>query len=151
MSSKKILFKQCAPNGFQIAKILLVVSWIHETRFGFLFTSNLWLCHHFRDAGLMPLARHGWCHTSFQFSPRIFEGILIFLVVRINEINSFQSSSSVEFRFFFCIPVSLDSERLSQFSSKTTVHTWSGLAVDWIFVSFSRTTFILLEVSSSMK
>ena len=89
------------------------------SRFGFLFISSLWQCSNFRDARIIALARHGGCHRSFQFSPRIVESFRLFLVVWINKINYSESSSIVELRFFpLPIPVSLDSEPPYQFSSK---------------------------------
>ena len=58
---------------------------------------NFLLCNHFRGASMNHShARHGWCHVSFQFSPRIFESFFVILVIRINEVISSQSSSIVE-------------------------------------------------------
>ena len=55
-------------------------------------------CSHLRGASLsFPLARHGSCHRYFQLSHRIFESFYVILVIRINEANSSQSSSIVEF------------------------------------------------------
>ena len=58
---------------------------------------------HFRDASLsFPLARHGYCHGSFQFSPRIFECFFVILVIRLNKVNSSQTSGIVEFCLLVC-------------------------------------------------
>ena len=58
-------------------------------------------------------ARHGRVHKSFQFSPRILKGFLVFLVIRINKVDSSQLSSIVEFGLLvFSILVLLASERL---------------------------------------
>ena len=56
------------------------------------------LHNNFRGASLSFLfARHSWCHRPFQFSPRIFESFFVILVIRINRVNSSQSSSIIEF------------------------------------------------------
>ena len=60
----------------------------------------------FATTFVMPLgdlfARHGWCHRSFQLSPRIFENFFAFFVIRIDKVNSSRFPSVVELRFFFC-------------------------------------------------
>ena len=108
MSSKKTLFQQCDLHGFLDSRFRSLsrgfmrfhFSTIH--RLGPLFIPNLRFCNHFRGARLNSLARRGGCHWSFQFSPRIFESFRMFFVVWINKINSCQSSSIVELRFFPC-------------------------------------------------
>ena len=83
-----------------------------------------------------------------NFSPRIFEGFFIFMVIRINKVNSAHSSSIVELRLLVSpILVFLDSERLYQSWVRTSGHTWSGLVVDWTLSISHRTTKILWEVS----
>ena len=69
---------------------------------GILLGCNFRLRHHFRDAILRSFSRHGWCHRSFQFSPRVFENVFVFFVVRISKVNSPLSSSIVELWLFFC-------------------------------------------------
>ena len=74
---------------------------------------NFLLCNHFRDASLsFPLAQHGGCHGSFPFSPSMFESFFVILVIKINEVNSCQSLSIVEFWLLVFLLVSPDSERL---------------------------------------
>ena len=107
--------------------------------FGILLGSNFRLRSHFRDAIWRSSTRHGWCHKYFQFSPRVFfVNFFVFFVTWIDEVHSSQSSSSVELWFFFC-PFSCLSRFWAAlpFFVPTCGHTWSGLVVDWIFVSLS--------------
>ena len=46
------------------------------------------------------LTRHCGSHWCFQFLASILDGLLKFLVLRVNEINSSQFSSVTELRFF---------------------------------------------------
>ena len=71
-------------------------------RFWSLLGGNLRLCKHLRDAIRWSFTRHGWCHKSFQFSSRIFDGFFVFFVIRIDIVNRSQSPSIVELGFFFC-------------------------------------------------
>ena len=71
-------------------------------RFGSLLGCILRLRTQFRDALWRFFTRRGWCHRSIQFLSRIFEHFFVFFVIRIDEVNSPQSSSIVEFGFLFC-------------------------------------------------
>ena len=51
---------------------------------------------------LLGSLSHGWCHKSFQFSPRVFENFFVLFVIWMDKVNSSQSSSIDELRFFFC-------------------------------------------------
>ena len=54
-------------------------------RVGNLLECNFLLCSHLRGASpSFPLARHGCCNRSFQFSHRVFESFFEMLVVRID-------------------------------------------------------------------
>ena len=71
----------------------------HTTTDGFW---NLVRCSHFRSqfpvaSVNLLFARHGCVHGPFQFSPRIFESDFVILAIRINKVNSSQSSCIVEF------------------------------------------------------
>ena len=111
---------QCDLRVLQAEKLPPVVLWIHEIPLDIHGLWNLLGCNylrsHFRVATPSFLvARHGCCHKSFQSYHRIFESFFVNLVIRINEVNSSQSPSIVEFLASrFSIIVLLDSERLYQ-------------------------------------
>ena len=96
--------------------------------FGTLLGSNFLLRSHFRDAWL-PFARHGWSHRPCQFSPHVFENFFALFVIRIDRVDSSQSSSFVELQFFFC-PFLFFSILLSGFTNFRpnfwTYMIWSG-------------------------
>ena len=117
--------------------------------FEFLFFAIV-LCH-FGDTRMLhvhPLAWHGWCHRSFQFSSCVSENLRILFVIWINKVNSTQFSSIVKFWLFFCpFLFFLDSARLYQFSSiLLAIHNLVWLSFESLSVS-PRTTCVLLEAS----
>ena len=73
--------------------------------FGILLECNFRPRSHLRDAIWSFFTRHGWCHKSLQFSPRVFflfKNFFVLFVILIGKVNSPGSSSIVELRFFFC-------------------------------------------------
>ena len=110
-------------------QIVLGISWDAISCFATTFVVQVWA---------FLFARHGRCHRSFQFPPRILESFFVILVIRIKKFNSSQSSSIIEFWFFFC-PFLLFSI-LSGFTNffHTSGHTWSGLEVAWTFVNLHQ-------------
>ena len=65
-----------------------------------------------------------------NFSPCVFEGFLVILVIRVNKVNSSQSSSIVDFGLLDLPTLAfLSFERLFQFWSTLQNHTFSGLVV----------------------
>ena len=119
-------------------------------RFGNRLGCSVLRCSHLRGACLSFLfAMHCRCHRSFQFSPPIVSFFVI-LVLRINQVNSSQSSSFIEFgilfflffeRFWAALPILVH----------TYSHTWSGLVVVWTSVSLPPTTHIRWEVFLSIE
>ena len=67
-------------------------------RLGESFGRNFLLCNLLLGAGLsFPVARHSWCHGSFQFDLRILGIFFVVFVIRIDEVSSSESSNIVEF------------------------------------------------------
>ena len=137
--------------------------------FHFSTTDGLWnlvSCSHLRSQFPVAcvnllFARLGCVQRPFQFSSRIYQGFFVFMVILdqwsrflsvIEHCRVLASRFSIlvfsilsGFRFWwFPIPASLS----------ILVHfrpTWSGLVVVWTFVSLSRTTCTLWEVSLSIE
>ena len=103
---------------------------------------------HFRVASpSFSFARHGWCPGSFKIPPCIFGSLFVILVIRINKVNSSQSSSIV-FVLLFCpflfFSILSGFPSLGPYFWPYTI--WSGVVFGCLSISH-RTTKIPWDVS----
>ena len=101
----------------------------------------------------MSILLHGMAGaTRLSSFLHAFLSFFVFFVIRIDKVNSSQSSSIVELRFlFFPIPVLLDSERLYQFLPRVLAINNRAWMLPAVLSVSHRITYIPWEVFLSIK